>query len=158
MPTTRMTIKYVNPPLEGKSRGTIKDADGNKMLVAPGQLHLFEPGRAYDILYVKTGDWKTVQSATAVEAPPPGRTPTAAPSAPAAGGTHGGGEKDEQIFVCALLKEAIRAALVPIDKDALTMAIKHIRYAYRAGFGSNTFTAGEAAGGFTSGVYRQARG
>jgi hypothetical protein len=162
MPVKTITLKFVNPPKDN-FKASIVGIDGARYTCKPEHIPLFRVGGTYTI-ETKEGTYngkpyQTVLSATAVEATAPQRpSSTAATSAPVPCTPGTGGElRDEQIFVCALLKEAIRANLVPIDKDSLTSAIKHIRAGYRAGFGSNTFTASEA-GHFTSDTPRIARG
>jgi hypothetical protein len=159
---TTITIDRIE---QKPKKSFVHTTDGRKLGCFNDKIERFgiEPNGSYeaDIEMTDYGSLITkarrVAAATAIEAPAQqGRAPTAAPSTTQSHGA-GGECRGEEIFVCALLKEAIRAGLVPIDKDALTIAIKHIRAGYRGGFGSNTFTTSEA-GTFTSGAARIARG
>src|SRR5215468_69925 len=155
MPMHRLTIKYVNPPKEGKKRGSIKGTDDSFFLVIPGDLHLFEPGKTYDVVYIQNGEWKTVQSATAVEASPQRPTPTAAPAA-----SHDmGGEFNRQtnpidaqrMFVCANLTAFIAAGKVELDPKSLGDAVNMLKRLWTYAFEGDSGT-------FTSGTARMARG
>jgi hypothetical protein len=111
MPTTTMTVKYVNPPKAGKQRGSIKATDGQILGVFADKLHLFEPGSTYEIEYTETISngvtYRNVKSATVIAAP--ADTPT--PPAPAT--FHGYRETSptdaKRMFVCANLTALIRA-------------------------------------------------
>jgi hypothetical protein len=148
MPNIRMTVKYVNPPKAGKNRGSIKGADDSFLGVFADKLHLFEAGKTYDIEYLEQSVngvvYKNVKSATAIE----GGTTTAAASASIpreSNGGYGNVNKDEQIFVCALLKELIASGSIKYDKRELWEATNLLRGLWGATFGStNTFVASEA--------------
>jgi hypothetical protein len=68
MPTTTMTVRYVNPPKPGKQRGSIKGTDDQILGVFADKLHLFESGATYEIEYSETVSngvtYRNVKSAT----------------------------------------------------------------------------------------------
>ena len=84
MPTTTMTVAYINPPKPGKQRGSIKGTDGRFLGCFADKFHLFEIGQTYDIEYnevpMNGTILKTVKSATLIE-PDPKPTPHPTPSA-----------------------------------------------------------------------------
>jgi hypothetical protein len=91
MPTTTMTIAYINPPKPGKQRGSIKGTDGRFLGCFADKFHLFEIGQTYDVEYnevpMNGTILKTVKSATLIEPepqpapqPPPVRRTAASPA------------------------------------------------------------------------------
>src|ERR1700686_3180521 len=96
MPTTTMTIAYINPPKPGKQRGSIKGTDGRFLGCFADKFHLFEIGQTYDVNYnevpMNGSLLKPVKSATLIE-PDPRPTPRARrPSPSPASGRTGVGE------------------------------------------------------------------
>jgi hypothetical protein len=53
MPSSTLTVKYVNPPREGSKRGSIKTVDDEFYGVWPENIELFEPGVTYEVQYVE---------------------------------------------------------------------------------------------------------
>src|SRR6188768_1077779 len=49
--TATIEVEYVNPPKEGKKKGSIKTKDGEYYGVWPDKLHLYAPGNTYTIQY-----------------------------------------------------------------------------------------------------------
>jgi len=139
--TATITIKYVNAPKEGKSRGSIKGANNEFFGVPANKLSQFEPGMTYDIRYTQDGEWRTVVSGTLIEperksepaATAGARTTPAASDANRA--THP--TDAERMWVCSLLNAAITSRVVdPRDPKALaeiTMTYKRLwNYAFVA--------------------------
>lgn len=136
MPTTTMTIQYVNPPKNGKQRGSIKSTDGDMLGCFADKLHLFEVGGTYEIEYTQTESggttYQNVKSATRVE------TPANATSHAPVGGdifrqTHP--IDSERMFLCSVLNAFIQSGAVKLDKSELAAATTIIRGLYRFNYG-----------------------
>lgn len=144
MPSLTMTIDRIEQPKEGKPSGKIIGTNGESIGAFQNKLGKFVPGRTYEIDY-STKEWngrvfKNLEGATEVEASKVVQMPT--PVATAAPYVN----KDEQIFVCALLKELIAAGHVKYDKGELWEATKTLRGLWGATFGErSTFHASEAS-------------
>ena len=166
MPTTTMTVAYINPPKPGKQRGSIKGTDGRFLGCFADKFHLFEIGQTYDIEYnevpMNGTILKTVKSATLIEPepqpapqPPPVRrtapspasasgravvgeaSPAAAP--PAAGNTYRETcPKDaERMFVCSTLNAFIQAGKVHLEPEQLAAATMMLRRLWQYAFNGN---------------------
>lgn len=145
MPSTIVTIKYVNPARDGY-KPSIKGEDGSTFGCKEEKLSLFEKGRTYKIEYSERSfngkTYRNVESAAPVEAANTSQTGAASPSTSMPPPGNG---KEEQIFVCALLKEGIRSGQVKIEKASLWAATNLFKGLWRASFGNtNTFHASEA--------------
>jgi hypothetical protein len=55
-----VTVKYLNPPKEGKTRGSIKGTNNEFFGVDAAKLSMFTIGMTYDIRYSENGEWRTV--------------------------------------------------------------------------------------------------
>ena len=147
MATMRLTIKYVNDPKPGKTRGSIKGTENEFLGVPQALLRLFEAGRTYDVTYTENGEWKTVTGATEAQAAaviPMAGKPAATPYN--AGTYRETCAKDaERMFVCATLGALIKAGEVKNDKRQLWEATNMLRGLWGATFGdANTFYATDA--------------
>jgi hypothetical protein len=145
MPSTTAVVKYVNPARDGY-KPSIKTEDGQTYGCKEEKLSLFEKGRTYKIEYSERSFngkvYRNVESAAPVEM---GSMSQAGAASPSTSMLPPGNGKDEQIFVCALLKEGIRCGQVKIEKISLWEATNLFRGLWRASFGNaNTFTASEA--------------
>lgn len=145
MPTTRMTIKYVNEPKEGKSRGSIKATDDTFLGCPQALLKLFEKGKTYDVTYSESGEWKTVTGATEVETERP-RLAASNPS-PTSQTKYETCAKDaERMYVCSLVNAFIQAGKIEPTAEHVTKATNAMRVAWQRTFGGQdgTFQASEA--------------
>lgn len=129
MPTTTMTIAYINPPKPGKQRGSIKGTDGRFLGCFADKFHLFEIGQTYDVEYneipMNGTVLKTVKSATLIEPdlqlmPPP--TPPF--SFPGFGERRGGGSKHGR---CAIRPAIRRRRLQYLPRDLPEGRRTHVR-------------------------------
>lgn len=150
MPTTRVTIKYVNEPKEGKTRGSIKGTEGDFFGCPQGMLRHFQAGKTYDVTYSESGEWKTVTGAAEVLAEVRRGAPASSePAAPSTGGYYKPTcpQDAERMFVCATLGALIRAGEVKNDKRQLWNTTNMLRDLWQASFGegAGTFTASEAS-------------
>lgn len=103
MAVANVTVRYVNPPKEGYTNGSIKTTEDEYISVAPDKLHLFEPGNSYRILYMtgKNGRSKIFQSLAGVDEP---QRPISKPN----GVTRPtGSSNDQAIFICACVPKYI---------------------------------------------------
>lgn len=139
MPTATITAKYVNPPKEGKKKGSVKTADDQMFGVWADKISHFQVGGIYDIEYTEeTGQdgkvWKTIKTATKKGESRP---------------TFGGGgarnsyretsAKDaERMFVCSILNAAIAAGKVEFSGEKLRFAVNGLRSVW-----ADTFAADE---------------
>lgn len=138
MPSATINVKYVNQPQVGKKMGTVKTDTGEYYSVQPAMLGQFLPNGAYTVEYTERmwqgKPYRTVQSITAAAAP--------TPSTSHGGGSYGGGrwspEKEEQVFVTALLKSFIEAGKIEPSGEQLTKAIAIMRSVYAGTFGTKT--------------------
>jgi hypothetical protein len=161
MPKETITVKYLNPPREGKKRGSIKTTDDRFFGVFPETIHLFNVGGTYEIEYtdgeyanVKPGSVKQVASSAPL-------VPAVAPPPPRAGE---GGEGEalahvrtdyfrqthpidaERMFVCSLLNAAIAKGLVTLDRKQLAETTLMLRGLWNYAFVANARDAQKAAG------------
>ena len=171
MPTTTMTIAYINPPKPGKQRGSIKGTDGRFLGCFADKFHLFEIGQTYDVDYnevpMNGTILKTVKSATLIEPEPqptpPARRTSPSPasgraaepgtaavqSAPPSAASNTYREtcpKDaERMFVCSTLNAFIQAGKVHLEPEQLAAATMMLRrlwqYAFNGNGGTLTATA-----------------
>lgn len=145
MPTIRMCIKYINPPKQGKQRGSIKGTDDTFIGCFPDKLALFEPGRTYDIEVTETESngvtYQNVKSAKLVEI-----APAAAASSSTSNTYRETCPSDaKRMFVCAQLSALIRAGEVKNDKAALWTTTQMLCALWDHTFGdASTFHASEA--------------
>lgn len=144
MPSTTKTIKYVNEPKEGKNRGSIKATDETFLGVPQGLLHLFQPGKTYDIDYTEKGEWKTVTGASEVRSEP---RVVASNAAPATAGNNyrqpTAPSDSKQMFVCANLTAMIRAGKVENTKEAVWATTQMFSNTWDHMFGNIGFHASE---------------
>jgi len=148
-----MTIKLINPPTDGKPRGSIVGMDDQRLGVFAEKIGLFECGKTYEIEFVETSangrTLRNVKSATLkASASPQGQQ---AATAPASNGNGGGyyrptsPEDSERMFVCATLTALIKAGEVKNDKAQLFHTTNMLRALWQHTFGNGgTFQASEA--------------
>jgi hypothetical protein len=147
MPKMTMTVKYVNQPKEGKTRGSIKGTDESFLGCPQNKLDLFAPGKTYDIEFTENGEWKTVTSAKEIVADKPSPAATAASPTPAGNGYYRPTAPADSLrmFVCANLTAMIRAGKVENTKEDLWATTQRLKAIYDHTFGDgNTFYASEA--------------
>jgi hypothetical protein len=144
MPNLTMTVKYVNPPKQGKQRGSIKGTDDQILGVFADKMHTFEPGQTYDIEYTETASngvtYRNVKSATRIE------TAAAAASSMPAQSNNTYRETSpvdgKRMFVCANLTALIRAGKVENDKASLWATTQLLANLWEHTFGeASTFRA-----------------
>ena len=126
MQTAQVTVAYVNEPQKNPNYGSIKSADGIYYGVHKSKLHLFNKGQTYNIVY--TTNEKGYHSFKEFAAPTPSASP---PPAHAANGS-----RDEHIFVCGIVNNAIRAGTLTLGVAEIAHAIRVARSAYKSGFTS----------------------
>lgn len=109
MPQTTITVAGILPPGQGKKQGKVKDTAGGSWNVWGDKLHLFQMGATYDINYEENSFNNTTfyliksfaPASTAGATPAPQPRPATLPSAMPVT------SKDEQIFVCGALNNAL---------------------------------------------------
>src|SRR4029078_9058931 len=95
MPTMDVEIAYVNPPKEGKKKGSIKTREGEYIGVWPDKLHLFKEGERYKIQYKQTQWGKDFFAIVGSKGVPPPQAPS------------GGISKDEEIFAVGTIQQCL---------------------------------------------------
>lgn len=138
MTTATVTVKYVNHPKPGQKKGTIKAADGRIFGVWPDKLNQFQQNGTYEIDYdVEEWNGKTYMTVKVVR---PVNQQQAQPGHNS-GGNGGGGSaytaKDEQIFVCGALNNAIAARAVEPTTVSMMAFVNAARETWRGTFGQN---------------------
>lgn len=134
------TVRYVNHPQAGKKKGTIKTTNDEYYLVTPAMLSQFSEGGTYTVSYeahdFRGKTYKTVQAILEASAAPPKQQ----------GKSWGGGgwspEKEEQVFVTALLKSFIEAGRISPNGTELKTAIGVLRGVWGETFGAPKAVAG----------------
>ena len=135
---TTVTVKYVNPPKEGKKRGTIKTTDDQFIGVWADKIHLFEVGKTYDLELTETESngvtYRNVKTVKMVE------TPAAQIAAAASSGGHNTyrqtSEHDAQrMFVCSLMNAFIQAGKVELNGPQLVSHTLMLRKVWQHTFG-----------------------
>jgi hypothetical protein len=140
----QITPKYINPPKENQRSGSVKDESGQYWGCPPNMLHQFQVGAPVTVFYsTRTVNGKTYHNIEAVVGaynPPPQQQAPLPPRVvppPAAG--HNGGpsfggeapEKQENIFICGVVNNAIAHQSYPLEASALTQLIQVARLAWR---------------------------
>ena len=134
-----VTVKYVNPPKDGKKRGTIKTTDDQFIGVWADKIHLFEVGKTYELEMTETESngvtYRNVKTVKMVETPP-------AQVAAAAAAVSGGGTyretcaKDaERMFTCSILNAFIQAGKVDLNGPQLVNHTLMLRKVWQHTFG-----------------------
>lgn len=128
MSTAAIQVAYVNPPKEGKTKGSIKTDQGEFYEVFPNQLGLFRPGASYEIDYSER-NWqgkvyRTVNKCRPQDKPAVVRSEgnSTAPS-----------NETEFEFVARVLSASIQACAVTYTREGLTDAVRMLRSVYREG-------------------------
>lgn len=127
LPTTEITVAYINPPKEGKKMGSVKTADGQFYNVFENMLAQFSKGMKCRVEYEARpkdggGEWRTIKKIVGNgSAPTPGpKNDYRARSNPA---------EAKQIAVLAIVKEWVPQIAVA-DTAALIDAIRSAMMAY----------------------------
>lgn len=137
MPTTTITVKYVNQPRPGKKQGSVKDDNGTIYGVYPDKLSLFQPNATYEIEY-KDSEWqgKTYHNIVSVK-PAGGLSP--APQSNGGGNYRPTSPVDaERMYVCSLVNAGIQAGRIDFSEGAIEAATNAARNAWRNTFGAVT--------------------
>jgi len=137
--TATITVKYVNAPKEGKSRGSIKGTNNEFFGVPANKLSQFEPGMTYDIRYTQDGEWRTVVSGTLIEPARKATTAATSGAAPPAGDTNRATHPTdaERMFVCSLLNASITSRVVSLDPKDLAEATMTFKRLWNFAFVAN---------------------
>jgi hypothetical protein len=153
-PLEHATIKvqYVNPPKEGKKKGSVRDTEGDYYGVWIDKLATFEPGGSYEITFRETNGYRDVVAVKPVvqqQKAPNDYTVvrTAAPhekhSAPANGYYRPTSPRDaERMFVCSILNAFIQTGRIENEGQALARAVNTLREVWGTTFGNDDLTAG----------------
>jgi len=127
MPTTDVTVAYVNPPAEGKKRGTIKTTEGVYYGVWADKLSGFQKGKTYTIQYDEEEyNGRMYRSVKSNKGEVGGGS---------VNGKGGGDDprRSEDIFVAGVVNNAIHGqgaeGIYALSADM----VRHIREIYRAG-------------------------
>jgi len=141
MPSAVINITEMAMPAPGKKRGRVKDRDGTIYQIDPGMLAGVKNGDTCEISFyddefkgMKFRVIETIKSMMTGAAPGPGSMAPSSRPAP----MHANPiiNKDELIFVEALIKEWMSG--IPIgEADALIRAVNTLRTVYAKTFGSN---------------------
>ena len=136
MQTAQVTVAYVNEPQKNPNYGSIKSADGIYYGVHKSKLHLFNKGQTYNIVYTTNEkgyhSFKEFVGGPSLSVFVPASTNT--PAAP--GYAANGSNRDEHIFVCGVVNNAIRAGTLPLGVSEIAHAVRVARSAYKSGFTS----------------------
>lgn len=140
-----VTVAYVNPPKEGKRKGSIKDSAGVYYGVWTDKLSNFEPGETYEIDYRENNGFRDV---VAVKRAQPKqqqqddrgytvvRTADPTPKAPPNGYYRPTSPEDKaSMFRCACVTAAIKSRQVALTRDALASLIQEVNAAYELAAG-----------------------
>ena len=134
--TKIVTVSFVNQPKQaGGKKGTIKTKDNEIYGVWADKLANFQQGKTYEIKYEESEyngkQYKTVTNWIEQTAPPAGNG--------AGSQTNGNGSaytaKDEQIFVCGALNNALAAGRVEATTVAMMAFVNAARETWRGTFG-----------------------
>jgi len=149
-----LTVAEIKWPAEGKARGNIITTDGREFGCFREKFGLFQVGGTFEV-EISDGQYQNVVSAKLLSAATPTATqtftsgayrPSATGNGAAAPAEHDHYDKDKQIFVCALLKEFIRAGKVELEERSLANAVNMLKRLHAYAF--------EANSGFVSGAAR----
>jgi hypothetical protein len=130
MPEIEITVQFVNAPKAGKRLGSIKSSEGEYYGCDPATLGRFSKGEVCTIEYTETpkdggGTWKNIKRKISTSSAPP------APSI-----RNRTDPKDsEQMFVTALLKEALGSGKIEPTGAAIVACGSAFKQAYRQLFG-----------------------
>jgi hypothetical protein len=134
MPSTTISVQYVNPVKPGKKNGTIKTADGQLYLVDPTQLGQFQPGQTYTIEYdvetSRTGtEWKIFRRMDSGGI-------HQAPQATTAPGTAGKPSHTQavEMFTMGVIGRAMQGVGTLPDREILTTWVESLVRAWEDGF------------------------
>lgn len=105
MPTATVKVDFVNPPKEGKKRGSIKGADGKYYWGTPAQIAMFQKGGTYTFEFDSKADdsgkvWHSITKLT--EAAGPGAVPAS-----------GSGDGSTNIFVTGVVGRYLQGSAAP---------------------------------------------
>ena len=134
--TTTITVQYVNEPMEGKKKGSIRDADGVYYGAYPDKLKLFEPGEDYEIAFKEDNGFRAVMAAKRVQRQQQQRTAPVSQDAPKTNGnyrqvTHPTDAKS--MFVCSQINAMITSHQIEMTVEAVARAIRMLGEAYDLG-------------------------
>lgn len=129
MSTAAIQVAYVNPPKEGKTKGSIKTNEGEFYEVFPNQLGLFRPGAAYEIEYSER-NWQGKVYRTVNKCRPQDK-PAVVRST---GQSDVAGNDQEFEFVSRALSASIQACAVTYTREGLTDAARMLRHVYHDAF------------------------
>lgn len=143
MPSLTMTVKYVNPPTQGKRRGTIKGADNQYLGVFGDKIHLFQAGQTYEIEYTESTSTDGVTYRNVVTASQVMPAQASKPVADVPVRNNGGGNtyretcaKDaERMFVCGALNAALHSSQVQPTRQSVGVFVNVLRGVWRDSFG-----------------------
>lgn len=135
--TATVTVKFVNPPKEGKKKGSIKGANDEFFFVWADKLGQYEKGKTYEVEYEES-DFNGQTYRTIKNVKPSGNGSAAQSAAPATSGAYykpTSPVDSERMFVCAILAAGIKSGQIKFGADTLVPAIAHIRTAYKQTLG-----------------------
>jgi hypothetical protein len=128
--TVKLTVKYLNPPKDGKKAWTIKDTEGCYYFVRPEMKDVFDPGETYEIDYTesefpkgsgRTNRWVDSARSANGEALTSARRPVPPPQSTLkayAKQQNGGSNLDA--CVCGLMKSFIETGKVEMTAAAIS--------------------------------------
>ena len=131
MQTKQITAKYVNPAKSPRGPGSVKDEQGIYWKVWPDLLSRFQVGGTYTVGY-KTEQHNGKDQFTVTQIQDVTGQQLSQPSVPSTNG-HGDHSRDEQIYVCGIVNNAIAAGKVdPFSTDELVSITQAATDAFRA--------------------------
>lgn len=120
-----IVVKYVNQPQKNPDYGSVKDDQGQYWSVPKNLLTAFPGPGTYSIEYtISDKGYKNVKSVKNPE------TPAAGHNQPPTNGHTNGNGKDRFIFMCGAINRAIQAGKVPINSEAIALAIQELYRGY----------------------------
>jgi hypothetical protein len=154
MPKITLTVAEIKWPAEGKARGNIVTTDSRKFGCFREKFELFQVGGTYEV-EITDGQYQNVVSAKMLSAATPTATQdftsgayrhSATGNGAVTPANHDHHDKDKQIFVCALLKEFIRAGKVELEERSLANAVNMLKRLHGYAFEANSGTFNNGAG------------
>jgi hypothetical protein len=136
--TTTIQVKYVNPPKDGKKRGSIKTTADEFFGVWADKIHLFEAGKTYEIEVTETSSngvtYRNVKTVKMVETPP---AQVASAVAASSSGTYREtcARDAERMFVCSLMNAFIQAGKADLNGPSLVNHTLMLRKVWQHTFG-----------------------
>lgn len=131
-----ISVRYVNPPKQGRTNGSVKTPEGEMYGVPPALLSQFQQGGTYNVNYTTRNfqgqNYKTITHVAMVSPPQQSQGQRSN------GYSKGGGDDDklgERIFVCGILNAAVSGGHVEMSEVAIENVVNIGRAVWANTFG-----------------------